>query len=98
MLVIVSAISQIGKKGLPLIVVIIFLGKISRPSQDVGGWKAQWCHCVFFADDVVLLTSSRDGLQLALEHFAFECEADGMGISTSKSDCIVLMWKKVECP
>lgn len=33
---------------------------------------------------MVLLASSRDGLQLALEQFAAECEVAGMGISTSK--------------
>ncbi|XP_063324142.2 cytoglobin-2-like, partial [Pelmatolapia mariae] len=48
--------------------------------------------------DVVLLASSGDGLQLGLEWFAAECEMVGMRISTSKSEALVLSWKRVECP
>ena len=43
---------------------------------------------LLFAHDVVLL----------LERFAAECEAAGMRISTSKSETMVLSWKRVECP
>lgn len=50
------------------------------------------------ADDVVLLTSSGDSLQLALEWFAAECEMVRMRFSTSKSVAIVFSRKKVECP
>ncbi|TWW71179.1 hypothetical protein D4764_17G0006620 [Takifugu flavidus] len=43
--------------------------------------------------DVVLLASSAHDLQLSLDR----CEAAGMKISTSKSETMVLNWKKVEC-
>ncbi|KAK3523520.1 hypothetical protein QTP70_001888 [Hemibagrus guttatus] len=36
-------------------------------------------------------------LQHALGHFAAECEAAGMRVSTSKSEAMVLDWKKVAC-
>ncbi|KAK3518681.1 hypothetical protein QTP70_007172 [Hemibagrus guttatus] len=36
-------------------------------------------------------------LQHALGHFAAECEAAGMRVSTSKSEAMVLDWKKMAC-
>ncbi|KAI3351149.1 hypothetical protein L3Q82_005711 [Scortum barcoo] len=53
---------------------------------------------LLFADDVVLLASSSQDLQHVLERFAAECEAAGMRISTSKSEAMVLDWKRVACP
>lgn len=50
---------------------------------------------MLFADDVVLMTSSGDDLQLALERFTAKCEAVGMSISTSKSEA---SRKRAECP
>ncbi|KAK3574244.1 hypothetical protein QTP86_004402 [Hemibagrus guttatus] len=47
--------------------------------------------------DVVLLAPSSQDLQRALGHFAAECEAAGMRISTSKSEAMVLDQKKVAC-
>ncbi|KAI3357210.1 hypothetical protein L3Q82_015673 [Scortum barcoo] len=46
---------------------------------------------LLFADDVVLLASSNQDLQHVLERFAAECEVAGMGISTSKSEAMVLV-------
>ena len=40
---------------------------------------------LLFADDVVFLSSSVRDLQHSLDHFAVECEAARMRISTSKS-------------
>ncbi|KAK3510880.1 hypothetical protein QTP70_022839, partial [Hemibagrus guttatus] len=48
-------------------------------------------------DDVVLLAPSSLDLQHALGHFAAECEAAGMRVSTSKSEAMVLDWKMVAC-
>ena len=50
------------------------------------------------ADGVVLLASSNTDLQLSLGRFAAECEVAGMKISTSKSEAMVLDWKRVDCP
>ncbi|KAK3541007.1 hypothetical protein QTP86_010128 [Hemibagrus guttatus] len=47
--------------------------------------------------DVVLLAPSSLDLQHALGHFAAECEAAGMRVSTSKSEAMVLNRKKVAC-
>ncbi|KAK3564029.1 hypothetical protein QTP86_006952 [Hemibagrus guttatus] len=52
---------------------------------------------LIFADDVVLLAPSSLDLQHALGHFAAECEAAGMRVSTSKSEAMVLDRKKVAC-
>ena len=52
---------------------------------------------LLFADDVVLLASSGRDLQLSMERFATECEVAGMGISTSKSEAMVIDRKRVEC-
>ncbi|TWW64134.1 hypothetical protein D4764_03G0011420 [Takifugu flavidus] len=52
---------------------------------------------MLFADDVVLLASSAHDLQRSLDRFAAMCELAGMRISTSKSEAMVLNWKKVEC-
>ncbi|KAK3561732.1 hypothetical protein QTP86_012988 [Hemibagrus guttatus] len=47
--------------------------------------------------DVVLSAPSSLDLQHALGHFAAECEAAGMRVSTSKSEAMVLDRKKVAC-
>ncbi|KAK3515182.1 hypothetical protein QTP70_009592 [Hemibagrus guttatus] len=47
--------------------------------------------------DVVLLAPSSQDLQRALGHFPAECEVAGMRVSTSKSEAMVLNWKKVAC-
>lgn len=57
---------------LSAILFIIFMDRISRSSQvaigfHLGGLRIS---SLLFADDVVLLASSSDGLQLALERFA----------------------------
>uniref|UniRef100_A0A669EEJ8 Reverse transcriptase domain-containing protein n=1 Tax=Oreochromis niloticus TaxID=8128 RepID=A0A669EEJ8_ORENI len=90
------------RQGCPLslILFIIFMDRISRHSQVAEGFHFGGLRIssLLFADDAVLLASSGDGLQLALERFACECEAAGMRISTSKSEAMVLRRKRVECP
>ncbi|KAK3505899.1 hypothetical protein QTP70_003692 [Hemibagrus guttatus] len=73
--------------------------KLARP---LGAPAAQ-LRCILgarvpdIADDVVLLAPSSLDLQHALGHFAAECEAAGMRVSTSKSEAMVLDRKKVAC-
>ncbi|KAI3373182.1 hypothetical protein L3Q82_006507 [Scortum barcoo] len=50
------------------------------------------------SNDVVLLASSGQDLQHLLGWFTAECEAARMRISTSKSEDMVLEWKRVACP
>ncbi|XP_054645392.1 uncharacterized protein LOC129188622 isoform X4 [Dunckerocampus dactyliophorus] len=47
-------------------------------------------------DNVVLMASSSCDLQRLLRRFASECEASGMRLSTSKSEAMVLSWKRVD--
>ncbi|KAK0155726.1 Retrovirus-related Pol polyprotein from type-1 retrotransposable element R2 [Merluccius polli] len=87
--------------GCPLspILFIIFMDRISRHSQGVEGVRFGDLRIgsLLFADDVVLMASSDRDLQLSLDRFTAECEAAGMRISTSKSESMVLNWKRVEC-
>ena len=89
------------RQGCPLspVLFIIFMDRISRRSQVVEGVRFGDLRIasLLFADDVVLLASSCQDLQLSLDRFAAECEAAGMRISTSKSECMVLSRKRVEC-
>ncbi|KAK3566209.1 hypothetical protein QTP86_029183 [Hemibagrus guttatus] len=73
--------------------------RISRRSQELEGvqFGDHKISSLLFADDVVLLAPSSLDLQHALGRFAAECEAAGMRISTSKSEAMVLDWKKVAC-
>ncbi|KAK3559901.1 hypothetical protein QTP86_026426 [Hemibagrus guttatus] len=89
------------RQGCPLspVLFIVFMDRISRCSQGLEGvWFGDHrISLLIFADDVVLLAPSSLGLQHALGHFAAECEAAGMRVSTSKSEAMVLHWKKVAC-
>lgn len=53
---------------------------------------------MWLRDNVVLLTPSGGGLQLALEWFTAECEVAGLRISTSKSETIIHKWNTLEFP
>ncbi|KAK3524961.1 hypothetical protein QTP86_011742 [Hemibagrus guttatus] len=78
---------------------IVFMDRISRRSQGLEGvWFGDHrISSLIFADDVVMLAPSGLDLQHALGHFAAECEAAGMRVSTSKSEAMVLDRKKVAC-
>ncbi|KAK3511176.1 hypothetical protein QTP70_032221, partial [Hemibagrus guttatus] len=69
---------------------------MEKDYQTASGkfWQTVWR---LRRDDVVLLAPSSLDLQHALGHFAAECEAAGMRVSTSKSEAMVLDWKKVAC-
>ena len=81
------------------VLLIIFMDRISSCSQAVEGVKfgGLWIGSLLFADDVVMLASSNRDLQLSLGRFAAKCEAVGMRISTSKSEAMVLSWKRMDC-
>ncbi|KAK3568587.1 hypothetical protein QTP86_009401 [Hemibagrus guttatus] len=76
---------------------VVFMDRISRCSQGLEGvqFGDHRISLLLFADDVVLLAPSSQDLQRALGHFPAECEVAGMRISTSKSEAMVLDWKKV---
>ncbi|KAK3533963.1 hypothetical protein QTP70_034997 [Hemibagrus guttatus] len=89
------------RQGCPLspVLFIVFMDRISRCSQGLEGdrFGDHRISSLIFADDVVLLAPSSLDLQHALGHFAAECEAAGMRVSTSKSEAMVLDRKKVAC-
>ncbi|KAK3518550.1 hypothetical protein QTP70_001608 [Hemibagrus guttatus] len=89
------------RQGCPLspVLFIVFMDRISRCSQGLEGVRFgdHRISSLLFADDVVLLAPSSLDLQHALGHFAAECEAAGMRVSTSKSEAMVLNRKKVAC-
>lgn len=60
----------------------------------------QWSQILYqiFADDVFLLTSLSNNLQVAVGGFEAECEATAMKISTFKSEAMVLSCKRVAWP
>ncbi len=90
------------QQGCPLspVLFIIFMDRISRRSQgpEGVGFGDHAISSLLFADDVVVLATSDQDLQHALERFAAECEAVGMRISASKSEAMVLSRKRVACP
>ncbi|KAK3557454.1 hypothetical protein QTP70_027739, partial [Hemibagrus guttatus] len=89
------------RQGCPLspVLFIVFMDRISRHSQGLEGvqFGDHRISSLIFADDVVLLAPSSLDLQHALGHFAAECEAAQMRVSTSKSEAMVLNRKKVAC-
>ncbi|KAK3526552.1 hypothetical protein QTP70_030692 [Hemibagrus guttatus] len=89
------------RQGCPLspVLFIVFMDRISRRSQGLEGVRFgdHSISSLIFADDVVLLAPLSLDLQHALGHFAAECEAAGMRVSTSKSEAMVLDRKKVAC-
>ncbi|KAK3538287.1 hypothetical protein QTP70_034769 [Hemibagrus guttatus] len=86
------------RQGCPILF-IVFMDRISRCSLGLEGVRFgdHRISLLIFADDVVLLAASSLDLQHALGHFAAECEAAGMRVSTSKSEAMVLDRKKVAC-
>jgi len=52
---------------------------------------------LLFADDLVILASSEDDLQRALDRFAAECELAEMRVSTSKTEVMVLSRRPLSC-
>ncbi|KAK3531112.1 hypothetical protein QTP70_011064 [Hemibagrus guttatus] len=86
-------------RGILWEVFIAFMDRISRRSQGLEGVRFgnPRISSLIFADDVALLAPSSLDLQHALGHFAAECEAAGMRVSTSKSEAMVLDRKKVAC-
>ncbi|KAK3537481.1 hypothetical protein QTP70_012107 [Hemibagrus guttatus] len=70
-------------------------GPLLRAVWSLYNWSRSLVRIASY--DVVLLASSSLDLQHALGHFAAECEAAGMRVSTSKSEAMVFDRKKVAC-
>lgn len=70
----------------------------SWPTPTKSNFLPSGPHHLQKADDVVLMASSVCDIQHSLDHFAAECEAARMRISTSKSEAMVLGRKPIDCP
>ena len=53
--------------------------------------------CLLFADDLVLLDSTQNGLQQALDRFSDACSVAGMKISTTKTETMCLSRQPKQC-
>ena len=74
-----------------ILFVILMEGMSRRSRGEKGIWFGNLrIASLLFADDLVLKASSSKDLQLALERFVAECEVAGMGVSSSKSEAMVL--------
>ena len=75
------------------------MDKLSRTDECVTCVTIEGCKIsrLLFADDLVLLASSKSGLQHALNGFAAACEIAGMKISTSITEILHLSRNPVQC-
>jgi len=84
---------------LSLLIFIIYMNWIDKRSQTnecaiIGSCKNNH---LFFADDKVLLSSTKFGLQRALNDFVAACDNTGMKISTSKTEVLHLSRNLDQC-
>ena len=77
-----------------VVVPLFWCGQVTKGYQ-FGGLEIP---SPLFADDMYLLASLNSNLQLALGHFAAECEAGAMKINTSKSEALAFSLRIVHCP
>ena len=74
------------------ILFLIYMDRIVKQSESCGGVKIGECTVqrLLFADDLVLLDSSQNGLQQAVDRFSDACSVAGMKISTTKTETMRL--------
>ena len=72
------------------------MDKLSRTEECVTIGKCK-INRLLFADDLVLLASSKSGIQYALNGFAAACNIAGVKISTSKTKILLLSRISVQC-
>jgi len=78
------------------IVYMNWIDSHSRVDKDVTVWSSR-IDCLLFVDDLVLLTSSEQGLQHSFDQFSAACYKTGMKISTKKTDAFCLFRKASHC-
>ena len=86
------------RQGLSLlpILFLIYMDRIVKKSESCGGVKIGECTVqrLLFADDLVLLGlvlhSTQNGLQQALDRFSDACSVAGIKISTTKTKTMCL--------
>ena len=77
----------------------IYVDRIVKKSDSCGGVNIGDCtvHCLLFADDLVLLDSTQNGLQQALDRSSDACSVAGMKISTTKTETMCLSRQPKQC-
>ena len=74
------------------ILFLIYMDRIVKQSESCGGVKIGDCAVqrLLFADDLVLLDSTQNGLQQALDRFSDACFVAVMKISLTKTEIMCL--------
>ena len=75
------------------------MDRIVEKSESCGGVKIGECTVQrpLFADDLVLLESTQNRLQQALNRFSEACSAAGMKISMTKTEIMCLSRQLKQC-
>ena len=81
------------------ILFLTYMDRIVKKSESCGGVKIGECTVqrLLFADDLVLLDSTQNGLQQALDRFSDACSVAGMKISTRKTETMCLSRLPKQC-
>ena len=81
------------------ILFLIYIDRIVKKSESCGGVKIGECTVqrLLFADDLVLLDSTQNGVQQALDRFSDACSVAGMKISTTKTETMCLSRQPKQC-
>ena len=81
------------------ILFLIYIDRIVKKSESCGRLKIGECTVqrVLFTVDLVLLDSTQNGLQQALDRFADACSVAGMKISTTKTETMCLSRQPTLC-
>ena len=81
------------------ILFLIYMDRIVKKSESCGGVKIGECTVqrLLFADDLVLLDSTQNGLQQALDRFSDACSVAGMKISSTKTETMCLFRQPKQC-
>ena len=81
------------------ILFLIYMDRIVKKSESHGGVKIRECTVqrLLFADDLVLLDSTQNGLQQALDRFSDACSVAGMKISSTKTETMCLSRQPKQC-
>ena len=81
------------------ILFLIYMDRIVKKSESCGGVKIGECTVqrLVFADDLVLLDSTQNGLQQALDRFSDACSVAGMKTSSTKTETMCLSRQPKQC-
>ena len=77
----------------------IYVDRIVKKSESCGGVRIGGCTIqrLLFADDLVLLDCTQNGIQLALDRYSDACFVAGMKISSTKAETMHLSRQPKQC-